>query len=80
MERKEGNAKGNTLFEALDAILPPTRPYEKPLRLPLQDVYKIGGTFFICVHNNHKGLKVKVVICESRLLNAVFSEFCCKID
>merc|ERR1711976_846342 len=26
-----------------DAIIPPTRPSDKPLRLPLQDVYKIGG-------------------------------------
>merc|ERR1712025_1348934 len=43
MERKEGNASGKTLFNALDAILPPTRPTDKPLRLPLQDVYKIGG-------------------------------------
>jgi len=41
--RKEGNAKGTTLLEALDAIIPPTRPTDKPLRLPLQDVYKIGG-------------------------------------
>jgi len=43
IERKEGNASGKTLFEALDSILPPVRPTEKPLRLPLQDVYKIGG-------------------------------------
>jgi len=43
IERKEGNASGLTLLEALDAILPPTRPTDKPLRLPLQDVYKIGG-------------------------------------
>ncbi|XP_033120334.1 elongation factor 1-alpha, somatic form [Anneissia japonica] len=43
VERKEGNASGKTLFEALDAILPPKRPTEKALRLPLQDVYKIGG-------------------------------------
>merc|ERR1719219_2564850 len=41
--RKEGNAKGTTLLEALDAIIPPTRPTDKPLRFPLQDVYKIGG-------------------------------------
>merc|ERR1712141_458500 len=41
--RKEGNAKGTTLLEALDAIIPPQRPTDKPLRLPLQDVYKIGG-------------------------------------
>jgi len=43
VERKEGNAKGMTLLEAMDVILPPSRPTEKPLRLPLQDVYKIGG-------------------------------------
>jgi len=43
VERKEGNASGKTLLEALDAILPPQRPTDKPLRLPLQDVYKIGG-------------------------------------
>merc|ERR1712233_187347 len=43
VERKEGNASGKTLINALDAILPPTRPTDKALRLPLQDVYKIGG-------------------------------------
>ena len=43
VERKEGNASGQTLFQALDTILPPKRPTDKPLRLPLQDVYKIGG-------------------------------------
>ncbi|GFO46187.1 elongation factor 1-alpha [Plakobranchus ocellatus] len=43
IERKEGNASGKTLFEALDSILPPKRPTDRPLRLPLQDVYKIGG-------------------------------------
>jgi len=35
--------KGPTLLEALDNIKPPKRPVDKPLRLPLQDVYKIGG-------------------------------------
>ena len=43
VERKEGKADGKTLLEALDAILPPSRPTDKALRLPLQDVYKIGG-------------------------------------
>lgn len=46
IERKEGNASGKTLFNALDAILPPERPTKKALRLPLQDVYKIGGKLF----------------------------------
>lgn len=34
---------GKTLLDAIDAIEPPKRPTDKPLRLPLQDVYKIGG-------------------------------------
>uniref|UniRef100_A0A7C9E5A0 Translation elongation factor EFTu/EF1A C-terminal domain-containing protein n=1 Tax=Opuntia streptacantha TaxID=393608 RepID=A0A7C9E5A0_OPUST len=35
--------KGPTLLEALDQVQEPKRPSDKPLRLPLQDVYKIGG-------------------------------------
>jgi len=35
--------KGPILLEALDAVTPPERPVDRPLRLPLQDVYKIGG-------------------------------------
>jgi len=35
--------KGPYLLQALDAIKPPKRPVLKPLRLPLQDVYKISG-------------------------------------
>jgi len=35
--------KGPTLLEALDNVIEPKRPTEKPLRIPLQDVYKIGG-------------------------------------
>jgi elongation factor 1-alpha len=35
--------KGPTFLEALDMVVPPKRPSDKPLRLPLQDVYKIGG-------------------------------------
>jgi elongation factor 1-alpha len=35
--------KGPTLLGALDQSEAPQRPMNKPLRLPLQDVYKIGG-------------------------------------
>jgi len=35
--------KGPTLLEALDSLTEPKRPSDKPLRVPLQDVYKIGG-------------------------------------
>merc|ERR1712033_123027 len=43
IERKSGSYEFTTLFEALDNIEPPSRPVDKALRLPLQDVYKIGG-------------------------------------
>merc|ERR1712212_786301 len=42
-EIKDKKYEGKTLFEAIDNITPPERPVSKPLRLPLQDVYKIGG-------------------------------------
>jgi elongation factor 1-alpha len=35
--------KGPTLQDMLDAAKVPKRPLDKPLRVPLQDVYKIGG-------------------------------------
>jgi elongation factor 1-alpha len=35
--------KGPYLLQALDQLNPPKRPKDKALRLPLQDVYKIGG-------------------------------------
>jgi elongation factor 1-alpha len=45
LERSENMKwyKGPILIEALDAIVEPKRPLDKPLRIPLQDVYKIGG-------------------------------------
>jgi len=63
IERKEGNASGKTLFNALDAILPPKRPTDKPLRLPLQDVYKIGGIGTVPVGRVETGiLKPSMVV------------------
>jgi len=35
--------KGPCLMEVLDQIIPPERPTNKPLRIPLQDIYKIDG-------------------------------------
>jgi elongation factor 1-alpha len=35
--------KGPYLLEALDQVHAPKRPTDKPLRVPLQDVYKISG-------------------------------------
>ena len=34
---------GPTLFDAIDAATMPKKPTDKPLRLPIQDVYKISG-------------------------------------
>jgi elongation factor 1-alpha len=46
---KDKEFSGVTLYDSLDDIEPPKRPTEKPLRLPLQDVYKIGGkSFNVC--------------------------------
>ena len=38
---------GVTLMDALDNVDVPKRPSDRPLRLPLQDVYKIGGAMEI---------------------------------
>ncbi len=35
--------KGPTLVDAFDALKPPDKPVDKPLRIPIQDVYSITG-------------------------------------
>lgn len=56
--------KGPILIEALDKIEPPKRPVEKPLRIPLQDVYKIGGIGTVPVGRVETGvLKPGMVVC-----------------
>lgn len=35
--------EGPTVLEVLDSVKPPTRPVDKPLRLPVQDVFSITG-------------------------------------
>jgi elongation factor 1-alpha len=35
--------KGPTLFEAMDTLQVPEKPIDKPLRIPVQDVYSIRG-------------------------------------
>ncbi|KAG4431619.1 translation elongation factor EF-1 alpha [Cadophora sp. M221] len=62
-ETKAGKSSGKTLLEAIDAIDPPSRPTEKPLRLPLQDVYKIGGIGMVPVGRVETGvIKAGMVI------------------
>merc|ERR1712088_354472 len=61
-KKKEGS--GKTLLEALDNILPPERPANKALRLPLQDVYKIGGIGTVPVGRVETGtIKPGMVVC-----------------
>ncbi|CAJ2647216.1 unnamed protein product [Trifolium pratense] len=52
--------KGPTLLEALDQINEPKRPSDKPLRLPLQDVYKIGGIFPVINHTVKARLRTQI--------------------
>jgi elongation factor 1-alpha len=51
--------KGPILMEALNNVIPPKRPTEKPLRLPLQDVYKIGGIGTVPVGRVETGILKK---------------------
>jgi len=56
--------KGPTLLEALDMVTPPKRPTDKPLRLPLQDVYKIGGIGTVPVGRVETGvIKPGMTVC-----------------
>jgi len=62
-ETKAGNQAGKTLLDAIDAIDLPSRPTDKPLRLPLQDVYKIGGIGTVPVGRVETGiLKPNMVV------------------
>jgi len=57
--------KGPCLLEALDTIEPPKRPTDKPLRLPLQDVYKIGGIGTVPVGRVETGVLKPVIFNDS---------------
>ncbi|KAJ1837537.1 translation elongation factor EF-1 alpha, partial [Coemansia sp. RSA 2708] len=56
LNSKKAEVTGKTLVEAIDAVEPPVRPVDKPLRLPLQDVYKIGGIGTVPVGRVETGL------------------------
>ncbi len=40
---------GPTLFEALDKLVVPPKPVDKPLRIPIQDVYNVTGHGLVAV-------------------------------
>jgi len=48
--------KGPTLLQALDSIAVPTRPIDKPLRVPIQEVYKIQGVGTVPVGRVESGV------------------------
>lgn len=61
--------KGPTLFEAMDALNPPEKPTDLPLRLPIQDVYNITGIGVVPVGKVETGvMKVgdKVIVVPGR--------------
>jgi len=57
-KRSENTAwyKGPTLEEALDAFVIPEKPVNKPLRVPIQDVYKIKGAGVVPVGRVETGI------------------------
>merc|ERR1711998_806379 len=57
--------KGQCLLDSLDQAKPPKRPVDKPLRLPLQDVYKIGGIGTVPVGRVETGIIKPGMVCTS---------------
>ncbi|KAA0164498.1 hypothetical protein FNF28_03839 [Cafeteria roenbergensis] len=55
--------EGPTLLEMLDSVEPPKRPTDKALRLPLQDVYKIGGIGTVPVGRVETGVLRPGILC-----------------
>jgi elongation factor 1-alpha len=56
--------KGPTLLGALDQLPVPSRPFDLPLRLPINDVYKISGVGTVPVGRVETGIiKAGMMIC-----------------
>ncbi|HEY0088494.1 MAG TPA: translation elongation factor EF-1 subunit alpha [Candidatus Lokiarchaeia archaeon] len=51
--------KGPTLLEAIDGLEIPPKPLDKPLRVPIQDAYKIKGTGVVPVGRVETGVMKK---------------------
>ena len=50
---------GPCLIEAIDSIPPPKRPVDKPLRIPINEVYKIEGHGTVAVGRVETGVLKK---------------------
>src|SRR6266850_7809371 len=60
--------KGVTVFDALNDFIPPPKPLDKPLRVPIQDVYTITGVGTVPVGRVETGLAkagMKIVVMPS---------------
>jgi len=61
--KEDKEITGVTLYDAINNIEAPKRPTDKPLRLPLQDVYKIGGIGTVPVGRVETGIiKAGVIV------------------
>ena len=47
---------GPTFVDALDSIQEPKRPINKPLRIPVYDIFKIGGVGYVSVGRVETGI------------------------
>ncbi len=68
--------KGPTLYEALDMFEMPPKPIDKPLRIPVQDVYSITGVGTVPVGRVETGVLKegdKIVIMPSGIMGEVKS-------
>lgn len=68
--------KGKTLVEELDNLSTPEKPTNKPLRLPVQDVYSITGVGMVPVGRVETGMlraNAKVVVMPSNAIGEVKS-------
>jgi elongation factor 1-alpha len=67
---------GPTLLGALDTFNPPKRPFDKPLRLPIQNVYKITGVGTVACGRVESGIMkpgITVVFAPSDITSEVKS-------
>ncbi|KAJ7808811.1 translation elongation factor 1-alpha [Mycena olivaceomarginata] len=57
-DTKAGLVRGMTLLDAINVITPPVPPYAMPLRMTVQDVYRIGGIGTVIVGRIETGVIV----------------------
>jgi elongation factor 1-alpha len=73
---KMGWYTGPTLIQAIDLLEAPKRPTEKPLRIPINDVYKIDGYGTVAVGRVETGVlkkKANIVFAPGNLRSEVKS-------